>query len=71
MFPDPIVEEVRKAGKQLAEEAHGDPGQFFANLRQAQEKYKDRLINRLADTFESELPHIERGKTHEIHVEQA
>jgi len=45
VFPDPIIQEVRKAGAELADVANGDVKQFFANLRMAQEEYKDRLVH--------------------------
>jgi hypothetical protein len=45
MFSDPIVQEVRTAGEELADVANGDVKQFFANLRMAQEEYTDRLVH--------------------------
>jgi len=70
MSVDPIVEEVRKAGRELAEEAKGDLRQFFTNLRQAQEKYRDRLTVKIAKELESELPCVSRNETSEIHTAQ-
>jgi hypothetical protein len=43
MWKDPIVEETRKAGEKLSEEAGGDIKVYFANLRLKQEKYAERL----------------------------
>ncbi len=43
MWNDPIVEETRKAGEKLSEEAGGDIKVYFANLRLKQEKYAERL----------------------------
>lgn len=45
MLSDPIVQEVRRAGEELADEANGNVEQFFANLRMAQEEYRDRLVH--------------------------
>ena len=44
MKNDPIVKEVREAGKILADEADNDIRKFFSNLRKAQKRYdKQRL----------------------------
>lgn len=45
MIEDPIVAAVRQGGKELEEEAQGDLHQFFQNLRNAQTKYRERLVN--------------------------
>ena len=44
MYEDPIVTEVRKAGQALAEQAEGDLHTFFELLREAQQQYRDRLV---------------------------
>jgi hypothetical protein len=44
MYEDPIVTEVRKAGQALAEQAEGDLHTFFQRLREAQQQYRDRLV---------------------------
>jgi hypothetical protein len=44
MHEDPIVTEVRKAGQILAEQAKGDLRTFFQNLREAQQQYRERLV---------------------------
>lgn len=46
MWNDPVVDEVRKAGKDLAHESGDDIKAFFSNLRKAQEQYSDRLAVR-------------------------
>jgi hypothetical protein len=43
MLRDPIVEETRRAGEKLAQEANYDMRRFFSQLRAVQERYKDRL----------------------------
>ena len=47
MWNDPIVDEVRKAGEKLSDEAGGNIQVFFANLRLKQEKYAERLIAKI------------------------
>ena len=44
MYEDPIVAEVRKAGRVLAEQAGGDVHVFFQHLRNAQEQYRKRVV---------------------------
>lgn len=46
MWNDPIVEEIRKAGEKLSDEANGNVKVFFANLRLKQEKYSERLATK-------------------------
>jgi len=53
MIDDPIVAQVRRAGKALAEEASYDVHQFFVNLRRSQEPYTDRLVQSLDQTVRS------------------
>ena len=45
MYEDPIVADVRRAGEELAAEANYDVHQFFENLRAAEKKYTERLVN--------------------------
>jgi len=45
MFEDPIVTEVRQTGQELEEQAEGDLHKFFQYLRNAQSKYKERLVS--------------------------
>ena len=47
MLRDPIVEQVRRAGRQLEKEAGGDVHRFFENLRAAQARYRERLVKRV------------------------
>ncbi len=41
---DPIIKEVRRSGKALEEEAHGDLHCFFDLLRTVQANYQPRVI---------------------------
>jgi len=45
MWKDPIVEEVRAAGRQLEAQANGDLHQYFERLRVAQRRYAERVID--------------------------
>lgn len=45
MAEDPIVAEVRRAGRQLEEQAGGDLHTFFEHLRKTQDQYRDRLVH--------------------------
>jgi len=57
MSPDPIVQEVRKAGQLLASEAGNDVHRFFDKLREAQAGYEKPLVRQ-------PVPHYEgAGKT--------
>ncbi len=47
LWKDPIVEEVREAGRKIFDEAGGTLEGYFAYLRKAQEKYRDRLVNKI------------------------
>ncbi|MEW6351317.1 MAG: hypothetical protein AB1646_19870 [Thermodesulfobacteriota bacterium] len=69
MFADPIVEEVRNAGRELAEEADGDLRKFFANLRQAQEKYRDRLVSEVAPASDRDLPRPSGNSPREMNAD--
>lgn len=50
MWKDPIVEETRAAGQQLAAQAGGDLHAFFEHLRHAQQRYAARVVDRLEST---------------------
>jgi len=47
MWQDPIVEEVRKAGEELAKRANYDLHTFFENLRKSQNKRNARVVSRI------------------------
>ena len=49
MWQDPIVEEVRKAGEELARRANYDLHTFFENLRKSQSKRNARVVSRIKD----------------------
>ena len=62
MYDDPIVTEVRKAGQVLAEQAGGNLHLFFQLLREAQQQYRERLVQaplRPSQAGESGLQHSE------------
>ena len=47
MWKDPIVQEVRKAGKELEEQANYDLHIFFQNLRENEKKRNPKIVSRL------------------------
>ena len=47
MWRDPIVQEVRKAGEELAKKANYDLHTFFQNLRNNEKKRKYKVVSRL------------------------
>ncbi len=47
MWRDPIVQDVRKAGEELAKQANYDLHTFFQNLRNNEKKRKHKVISRL------------------------
>ncbi len=49
MRQDPIVEDVRKAGEELARKANHDLHTFFQNLRNNEKKRKAKVVSRLQD----------------------
>lgn len=49
MWKDPIVEEVRKAGEELARRANYDLHTFFENLRKNEKKRKNRVVSSVKD----------------------
>ena len=47
MWKDPIVQEVRKAGKELEKQANYDLHIFFQNLRSNEKKRNPKIVTRL------------------------
>ena len=47
MWRDPIVEEIRKAGEELARRANYDLHTFFENLRKNEKKRNARVVSRV------------------------
>lgn len=45
MWKDPIVEEVRKAGEELAREANYDLHTFCENLRKKEKQHKGEVVS--------------------------
>lgn len=60
MQNDPVIEEVRRAGKELEEEAQGDLHRFFDLLRKVQADYKPRVVKPVppVSTSVSSLPPV-------------
>lgn len=50
MNQDPIVAEVRQAGRALAEQAGGDVHEFFEHLREAERQYSGQLVETPQET---------------------
>lgn len=46
MWQDPIVQEVRKAGEKLAEQANYDLHRFFQNLRNNEKERKAKITSK-------------------------
>ena len=46
MWKDPIVEEVRRAGEELAKKANYDLHTFFEQMRQREKQRKARVVSR-------------------------
>ncbi len=46
MWKDPIVEDVRKAGKELAKQANYNLHAFFENLRNNEKKHKFNVVSK-------------------------
>ena len=44
MSRDPIVEEIHEIRRKIMEECGNDPRRYFARLKAAEEKDKDRLV---------------------------
>lgn len=49
MWQDPIVQEVRKAGEELAKQANFNLHTFFQNLRNNEKKKHSKIVSRLKD----------------------
>ena len=49
MWKDPVVQDVRKAGEELAKQANYDLHIFFQNLRTNEKKQDYRIISRMPD----------------------
>ncbi len=49
MWKDPIVQEIRKAGEELAKKANYDLHIFFQNLRNNEKKQKYKIVSRLRE----------------------
>ena len=47
MWKDPVVEETRAVGQQLASEAGNDVHVYFERLRRAQARYAVRVVERV------------------------
>ena len=47
MWRDPIVQEVRKSGEELAKQANYDVHTFFQNLRINEKKRKRKVVSKL------------------------
>ena len=53
MIRDPVVEEVRKAGEEMAREANYDIHTYFENMRKSKQKYADRLVRSIGKPLPS------------------
>ena len=49
MWKDPIVQDVRKAGEELAKKANYDLHLFFQNLRNNEKKQDYKIVSRMPD----------------------
>ena len=50
MWRDPIVEEVRQAGEELAKRANYNLHIFLENLRKNEKKRKAKVVSRIKET---------------------
>ena len=62
MLKDPIVNETRKAGEQLAREANYDLHTFFENMRDNEKKRKDKVVSKIKYKAPPRLDSIVREK---------
>ena len=53
MSRDPIVEEIHQIRRRIMEECGNDPQRYFARLKAAEAKDKDRLVSQPPRTKES------------------
>lgn len=51
MWQDPIVQDVRKAGEELAKQANYDLHTFFQNLRNNEKKENFKVVGRIAKSL--------------------
>lgn len=49
MWKDPIVQDIRKAGEELAKKANYNLHIFFQNLRNNEKKQKYKIVSRLKE----------------------
>lgn len=47
MIRDAVVDDVRRAGEELAKQANYDLHTFFQNLNKSKDRYKDRLVTHI------------------------
>ena len=62
MLKDPIVNEIRKAGEQLAREANYDLHTLFENMRDSEKKSKDKVVSKIKYKASSRLNGVVREK---------
>lgn len=62
MWKDPIVEEVRKAGEQLAKQAEYNLHVFFQNLRENEKKRKAKVVSKIKYKTTSRTEWTANGK---------
>ncbi|MBU1598594.1 hypothetical protein KKG61_00555 [bacterium] len=55
MWQDPIVQDVRKAGEELAKQANYDLHTFFKNLRNNEKKRNSKVVAKLEDEIQNLL----------------
>ncbi len=53
MYPDPIVDEVRAIGAQLAKDSGNDLHQLFEKLRETEKKYENVLVREPVPHYEA------------------
>ena len=49
MWQDPIVQDIREAGEELAKQANYDLHTFFQNLRNNEKKRNHKVVSRLKE----------------------
>lgn len=59
MWQDPIVQDVRKAGEELAKQANYDLHTFFQNLRNNEKKGTSKVVTRSQnEIISSKMPDV-------------
>jgi hypothetical protein len=53
MWQDPIVQDIREAGEELAKQANYDLHTFFQNLRNNEKKGNHKVVSRLKEEVTS------------------